>query len=242
MQKGIGADVVAIAGRVGPKTTSRVKTTTRFSDFDSASDDEKRQRGRRWSFVVEDIGERYAECRVGNFDQHGTEDEKIAQCRAITEIKQYGESVVENVAAGVNVVMFGPPGTGKDHLLTALMWQACKFGFSVTWRNGVDLFAECRDAIDSAESERSLLSKFVAPDILAISDPVPPWGELSQFQASFLFRVLDKRYRMLKPVWITGNFRDGEDAKARLGAQVRDRLRHGGVAVNCNWQSFRKRS
>ena len=65
------------------------------------------------------------------------------------------------VASGVNVVLAGPPGTGKDHLLTALMWQACKFGFSVEWVNGLDLFAEYRDAIDGSTTESALLAGYV---------------------------------------------------------------------------------
>lgn len=163
-----------------------------------------------------------------------------AQAVVVDQLKTYAAEVAGNVKHGGNVILYGPPGTGKDHLLVALMREACKAGMSVVWVNGMKLFERRRDAIDTDIRERDILAEFSGPDVLAISDPVPPWGDLEKGQAEFLFRLIDRRYRDMKPVWVTANVADGKDAEKRIGAQVIDRLRDGGLALECRWPSYRK--
>lgn len=221
-------------------TTQQAPKNQSLSPYDNADESQQKKRAVEWEKVCGQIGSRYDGCRLSNFKRHGTAEEQSRQDTAITELRRFVNSTIANVTTGKNLVLIGPPGTGKDHLMTALMNNACGFGCSVLWKNGITLFADFRDSIKTQEPEKSLLDKYAAPDVLAISDPVPPWGEITDHQAALLFRIVDERYRRLKPIWITGNFVDGDDVKARLGSQVRDRLRHGGLAIRCDWNSYRK--
>ena len=117
---------------------------------------------------------------------------------------------------------------------------AIKAGFNVIWQNGMDLFGDIRDAIDKGDAERALVSKLVSPDVLYLSDPLPPVGKLTDFQAAMLFRVLDGRYSRKRPTWVTVNVSSGAEMDERMGPQNGDRLRDGALAIFCDWPSHRR--
>jgi DNA replication protein DnaC len=158
----------------------------------------------------------------------------------VTALRGYAQRLGEHVAAGRGIVLFGPSGTGKDHLLTALAKLAIdEAGFSVKWCNGMDLCGGFRDAMDNHLPESSLISSFVSPDILYVSDPVPPFGTLKEFQVAQLFRIVDGRYRRLRPTWMTINVAKRDEANDRLAVQIVDRLSDGALTALCNWPSHR---
>lgn len=185
--------------------------------------------------LLRDRGGRYAECRLENFDTPTLKHES-----AVKRLRAYAESLTEHVAAGDNLTLFGPVGTGKDHLLAAMMGLAIIAGFRTAWRSGADLFGELRDRIDEQRSESRWVSELATVDVLAISDPLPPFGALSEFQAAMLFRVIDARYSRGRSTWITINCKDGKEAESRLTPQIVDRLRHNAMSVQCDWPSYRK--
>ena len=152
-------------------------------------------------------------------------------------------AVVEacDVTAGGGIVLFGPCGTGKDHLLVAAAREViAKHSARVEWRNGMDLFGDFRDLIANHGTEREFLTSLVHPDVLVISDPLPPAGSLTEFQSSLLLRILDRRYRQLKPTWISVNVANGQEADARMGAACWDRIKEGALAAYCSWPSWRR--
>jgi DNA replication protein DnaC len=182
-------------------------------------------------------GARYEGCRLKNFV---TDTE--AQQKAAETLRLFGKSMDDHCEAGRGLILFGPKGTGKDHLAMALAFRAIiQFGLDVEWTNGMDLFGRFRDAMDDKDtSEHDLIREYARRQILYISDPVPPVGNLTEFQASVLFRILDARYSSMKPTWITVNVTSAVELDARIGAQNGDRLRDGATAIFCNWPSYRK--
>lgn len=189
----------------------------------------------RWLSMERCIGRRYADCSLENFD---VTDER--QRPVVERLMRYQDDIRENVRGGVNLLLLGPPGTGKDHLLVGLMRTAIvEHGMRVEWVNGMDWFGRVRDSMDSGESEKHVLGELVAPDVLVLSDPVPPLGELTDFQRIMLYRVIDGRYRNMRPTWVTANMLGREDAENRLGPQTNDRLRDGGIVMWCGWTSHR---
>lgn len=190
---------------------------------------------RRWKSIVRRIGDRYAECRLDNFVEDV--DEQRVVC---TQLEQYIADLTSNVDSGRSIVLFGPCGVGKDHLLVGMMHAALTAGVDVDWRNGEELYQRFRDAMDDGTPERHLFAELVDLDVLALSDPIPPWGSLSEWQARVLFLVLDKRYRANRPTWVTLNVASGKEASQRMTAQVVDRLRDRGLMLHCEWESFRK--
>lgn len=176
--------------------------------------------------------ERYRGCTLENFlceDQH-------ERLQAVEQMRQF----IDRLPSSTGLLLLGPPGTGKDHLMAAAIAAAVERKMRVAWRNGMDLFGEVRDRMSEEQDERTFVANLVRPDVLAISDPLPPFGDLTQFQAATLFRVIDGRYSRNKPTWATMNVASKKEAEQRLGSQIVDRLTHGAVVVKCNWESYRK--
>lgn len=197
-----------------------------------------------WNELVRIRGDRYRDCRLANFAC-----EQRSQQEAVTSLTSYCESITERVEAGDGIVLFGPRGTGKDHLLMAVARVAIGSSFTVEWRNGLDLFGDVRDAMTNGSEEKRIVKDLIRPDVLYLSDPLPlittgigtkTSGALSEFQASMLFRILDGRYSRRRPTWCTVNVQGGDELDLRMGAQNADRLRDGALAIFCNWPSYRK--
>lgn len=214
--------------------------TQKAAEPSDAREQAQREGLAKWSALQKKLGVRYAECKLSNFTIYGEAEFQARQMAVVDSLRSYGEHMEKNVSRGKGIILYGPPGTGKDHLLSAMMAHACWHNLDVSWRNGMDFYAERRDAIHSERLERDLIQDFVRPNVLCISDPVPPWGTLTEGQVEFLFRVVDARYRQCKPVWMTANFTEGKEAESRIGTQIVDRLRDGALALHCNWPSYRK--
>ena len=195
----------------------------------------KRQRDAALGAFRRAVGPRYEDCSLENFVTSHAMQKKV-----LSVLVAYASVVASRVQAGAGLIFFGPSGTGKDHLLVAVAKRAIDADVSVLWRNGRELFGRFRDAMDSDESEGGLLSPLMEPDVLAISDPLPPSGPLTSYQQDTLYRIVDARYRQRRAVWMTLNVRDGQEADDRIGVAIVDRLRHGAIAISCNWPTFRK--
>lgn len=165
-----------------------------------------------------------------------------AQKKTLEKLRQLAARLPEALQAGEGVVFFGPVGTGKDHLLAWLLYAAVDRGASVKWVNGQEVFGEFRDMIDTKQRDRDLFQALAAPDVLGISDPIPPVGKPGQWDLGNLYRILDRRYRNMKPTWVTLNALSLDDADGKLSAPVFDRLRHDATLFPCFWPSFRERA
>lgn len=190
---------------------------------------------RQWSNLVGDRGSRYQQCRLSNYVV-----EQPGQRELVDKLSEYSSEFRQRIDQGQNIVLFGPKGTGKDHCLMAMAHEAFRYGVTVTWKNGVELFGDVRDAMSTGDTERSMAARLERADVLWISDPLPPSGSLTDFQQSFLFRIIDKRYSMIRPTWISVNVANGSEAEERMGPQIVDRLREGALTHFCNWESKRQ--
>jgi DNA replication protein DnaC len=224
-----------------------------LSGSESAAD---RMRRRMWSEFVSQIGPRYAECSFETFTVHGSAAERTQQERVLAALRSYAKGIRDNLREGRNVVVFGPSGTGKDHLLVSLI-RVAREVVSVEggearqkfrWANGMEVFSSLRDVFNAeSRTEYGESRKWSSPPLLMLSDPLPPAtgtspGELTPFQAAFLLRVIDARYRACRPTFVSINVAGGKEAATRLGAAVLDRMKHDALTCWCNWSSFRKAS
>lgn len=187
--------------------------------------------------LVSQIGSRYEQCTLENFEVY---DDR--QSTALDELTIFADHLDEHIPAGDGLALFGAFGTGKDHLLAAILFQAVDQGYSVRWVNGLAVYSQVRDQMDSEDSERSFVRALASTAVLAISDPLPPWGRLTDFQAAKLFEIIDERYRFRRATWITSNVTGGYEASDRMGGAVVDRLRERALAIHCDWPSYRARS
>lgn len=199
-------------------------------------DQEQRERAYAWDRLLQRIGRRYADVRLANFQA-----DNDSQKKAVKLLSEFCDKLSERTETGQGLVFVGPKGTGKDHLAVACLRVAVLYeGLNAAWVDGQTLYQEFRDGIDSDIRERDALRTYTSPKILLISDPVPLAESLTPFQQSVLWRVVDRRYRDLRPTWVTMNVGNAEEAERRIGAQIVDRLRDGALSIVCNWPSHRK--
>lgn len=207
-------------------------------------DEEMRERVRRGEIYLAFIGGRriYESCRLDAW-QFADDPTKSARQRVvIAAVQDYVAAIESHLDAGVGALFYGPPGTGKDFLATCIVRDACLVhGHSAKFLNGVDWFVTLRDAMDDdRKSESALIRECVRPHWLILSDPLPPIGSLTNYQASMLYRLVDERTSQRRPTIVTINVFDSEEAVARMGGPTWDRLKQDTWVFACNWPSFRK--
>lgn len=220
-----------LVDNIAQKTAERDRRAVRESR--ASPEDIRRARLNYWGQFASKLGPRYIDVRLSTY-----ETTKPEQREAVGDLKKYVDQRLWEV--GSNVFLYGPPGTGKDHLLASLAYECILHGVKVEWINGLDWYGDNRDRMESEATERETIRKLVEPKVLYISDPLPPFGGLSDFQASMLFRVVDGRYRQCRPTWVSANVTGRQDAEKRIGAAIIDRLGENAVAWFCQWPSYRR--
>jgi DNA replication protein DnaC len=159
----------------------------------------------------------------------------------LSEVRNLVEYLADFVKAGRGLILHGSVGTGKDHIIAALLYRAVsEHSLSARWVNGLDLFGAVRDRMDEGKREGDFLRTWSAPTILAISDPIPPLRDPSAWNIEILYRLIDRRYRNNKSTWMTLNAASVDEADEKLSAPVFDRLKEDAVILRCFWPSYRE--
>jgi DNA replication protein DnaC len=179
-------------------------------------------------------GSRYANCTFDNFK---TVNDR--QREAVWTCQNYIEVMRDAWQCG-GLVFYGPVGTGKDHLAFAVAATIIReLGKRADWLKCQDWFGKIRDNMDRDVSEASVVAALASPELLVISDPLPPMGALTQHQATMLYRVVEARYSRARPTIVTVNVKDDAEADLRMGVATWDRLTHDAYKVFCNWPTHR---
>jgi DNA replication protein DnaC len=93
------------------------------------------------------------------------------------------------VAQRQNVVLGGPPGIGKTHVVKAIGHEACRRGHKVLFRTTQRLLAEVLS--DSAENADRALRRAVAVELLILDDFA--FRKLDQKEAEMLYVLAEER-------------------------------------------------
>ncbi|HZZ77238.1 MAG TPA: ATP-binding protein [Gemmataceae bacterium] len=168
-----------------------------------------------------------------------TYDPKGEQAAVLERMRGFIDDMGAVLRESRGLVLYGPSGTGKDHLLAAALYRVAAAAIPVGWVSGAAIYERVRDSMDTGEREQRIISTWLAPTVLGLSDPVSPRGDLSDWDARILARLLDARYRALRPTWITINAANETDASAKLTAMIWDRLRDDAEVIPCFWRSWR---
>lgn len=180
-------------------------------------------------------GERYAKCGLDNFATDGQQ----LPCAAVSKLRAYCQDIAKNAEEGIGVFLFGPCGTGKDHLAMGVAKAFIRATRQhVSWASGAMLFEQLRDSFDGKKTEGEVMSPHLKAPLLWISDPLPVRGELTQYQVEALYRLVDARYNARRPIVMTANIEPGT-ADLTLGPAIARRLRESMIRVHCNWPPFR---
>lgn len=194
-----------------------------------------------WRSVLREAGRQFATATLESFRLHGTATEQAAQEFVLKRIREYCGNIGQTVASGGNVVLVGPCGTGKDHLVIAMLRKVIEAGcIDLLWVDAAEMFGQFKDAISIGRDITELITRLVAPQSLVISDLVPGSEALTQFEADILFRVLNSRWRHDRATWANANVTSREELETKIPKKCVSRLFDGAFTLRTQWSDYRK--
>ncbi|MBV9510378.1 MAG: IS21-like element helper ATPase IstB [Caulobacteraceae bacterium] len=146
------------------------------------------------------------------------------------------------LAKGANVLLFGPPGSGKSHLGAALGRALVENGWRVLYARTSDLVQKLQAARQNLGLEAAL-AKLDKYNLLILDDLA--YVRKDQAETSVLFELISTRYER-RSMLITANQPFGQwDSvfpSATMTLAAIDRLVHHAVIFEMNVESYRRRA
>jgi DNA replication protein DnaC len=166
-------------------------------------------------FSIHDLGERFNESNFTNFiDRNGSE-------RCLNLAKKYVEEF--DSWKGESLMFWGEPGNGKSHLATAIANELTAKGKQIVFISMPDLLEKIKATFNrnSNETEEQIMKGLQLCDLLIIDDIGAE--KVSDWVQEVIFRIVDGRYKRMKPIMATSNLEPKELAE-RIGKRAYDRL------------------
>jgi DNA replication protein DnaC len=143
---------------------------------------------------------------------------------------------------GANLILFGPPGTGKSHLASALGFALVEGGWRVLFTRTTDLVQRLQIARRELALEAAI-AKLDKYHLLILDDLA--YVTKDQAETSVLFELIGARYER-RSLLVTTNQPFGEWGKIfpdqAMTLAVVDRLVHHATIFEMNVESYRRRA
>lgn len=190
----------------------------------------QKQKNAHRLLAASNIPKRFEGCDFSNYVAVGE-----AQTRVFDTCVAYAENFALHRESGACLMLCGTPGTGKNHLATAISKRVLALGFTV-------LRVKASEFLDAywgkSFDERDPWLKAMAGVDLLMLDELGRASNAKSAQDAF-FRLLDERYEAQLPTLMATNL-NREDLTEVLGAAAYDRLTQGGGSrLTLNWPSHR---
>jgi DNA replication protein DnaC len=173
--------------------------------------------------------------RLSCFDFNAVPSVSKAQVTALGEGHEW-------LDRGANVLLFGPPGVGKSHLISGLGHALIDAGRRV-------LFSRCSELVQRLQAARrnlrlaQELSKLDRFDLIILDDL--SYVRRDQAETSVLFELIAERYER-KSIAITANTPFSQWGEVFVDAAMTvatvDRLVHHSTILEMNVESYRRRT
>lgn len=173
--------------------------------------------------------------RLSSFDFAAVPSVSKAQVMALAEGQEW-------LDRGANVLLFGPPGVGKSHLV-------CGLGHALIDAGRRVLFTRCSDLVQRLQAARrdlrlpQELTKLDRFDLLILDDL--SYVRRDQAETSVLFELIAERYER-KSLAITANTPFSQWGEVFVEPAMTlaavDRLVHHSTILEMNVESYRRRS
>lgn len=137
-----------------------------------------------------------------------------------------------------NFIFSGRPGTGKNHLATAICKEYLSKNKSALLITVTELIRNFKEAIGSDKSESSLIDKYSKLDLLVIDEI--GLAKQTEYVNQILNEIIDKRQCYKRSTGVLTNL-PPDDLREYLGQRIIDRLAFNGMWVGFDWDSHRRK-
>ena len=217
-------------------TVMKSKEELRKNSMYKLSDFEKERFKDTGKFIIDrirkakkcGIGERYSAKTFRNYELRGNE-------KAVSECKLYCKNFVKNLHDGKGLFLTGTVGTGKTHLLAAIIDYIAriykrKYNLYIEYFTSTGLLSELKSSYEDKTSD-DLIFNIKHCTLLIIDD----FGaeKTTDWVLETYFEIIDYRYANLYPTIIATNLTDKE-IKEKLSERIMS-----GISYR-DWETDRK--
>ncbi|MCH4294205.1 ATP-binding protein [Shewanella sp. 3B26] len=180
------------------------------------------------------LNKHFLKCSFNNFKV-----EQRGQAQALAAAREYVARFAEHASVGRGFLFYGNPGTGKNHLASAMANALMATNHSVVLLSVMELFAKARTSFEGVSEER-IFAEFCRPELLILDEIGLQRGTADELL--WLTRVIDRRLYANKPMGFITNL-NANELQGLLGERGYDRLKDAvGMRVRFDWPSLRGRT
>lgn len=177
------------------------------------------------------LGERYRHATLENFEQYAGNTD------AYNATKQFISALDRNIIAGRGLLFTGPVGTGKSHLIAALVNTALRWGHTTIVERVPKLLLAVRATYNNNGNEFRIMRSLAAADLLVLDDAGSE--KKSQWSEPTLYTIIDERYNNNKSLCITTNL-TLDQLQQKVGPRAMDRILEMCQIVKTSGPSYRR--